>query len=336
MTNIDGESSLRTITAAKLASTSVGESDTNAALSSSETKSTMHQQLHDQVVVNKEAVLTKSIDRLLFPGLATHRWRSVNLDAFYQKWSTNVVNNNCSLPLFLDMKDVMDMKDVIGQNTLISAVKAVELMNSASKPKDDKLSILSFLLHIQAATQLPNILRTYGGFGENRKNIWKTVYDEMKDGESLLHLAVDFNNLLIGQPVSSLTNGTVYHIFNDTSKSNGWGGRIIIKVHEVVEFHGGAAVISDSDGKYVLYGHLDPKLLSTMTVGQVVNKGDIIGHVGGGDVNGGWFSHLHVQYMTGAYVEQHKDNLNDMDGYARGVDITTVPDGVLDPMDLFV
>jgi murein DD-endopeptidase MepM/ murein hydrolase activator NlpD len=63
---------------------------------------------------------------------------------------------------------------------------------------------------------------------------------------------------------------------------NGWGGRVIFKI--------------DHEFPYLLYGHLDPKSI-TVRVGDKVSANTVVGRLGDARVNGGWFTHLHVQQM---------------------------------------
>jgi len=49
---------------------------------------------------------------------------------------------------------------------------------------------------------------------------------------------------------------------------------------------------------YSLYGHLDPKSLSHLTVGTQVQAGEKFAELGIYEENGGWWPHLHLQLMT--------------------------------------
>jgi 4-aminobutyrate aminotransferase-like enzyme/Ser/Thr protein kinase RdoA (MazF antagonist) len=51
------------------------------------------------------------------------------------------------------------------------------------------------------------------------------------------------------------------------------------------------------DTFYTLYGHLSLNSLTRLKIGQVIKKGQIIGKIGGTDVNGGWTPHLHFQII---------------------------------------
>jgi murein DD-endopeptidase MepM/ murein hydrolase activator NlpD len=93
---------------------------------------------------------------------------------------------------------------------------------------------------------------------------------------------------------------------------------------------GGRVIVENTDKKhYVMYGHLDHKHLPQ--VKQQVAVGDEIGKIGDSSENGGWFQHLHLQYMTADYVQPYIDSnkLQDLDGYAP-----QLASRVLDPMTL--
>lgn len=146
---------------------------------------------------------------------------------------------------------------------------------------------------------------TYGGYLEDRDQLWfgKNVPQ--------YHLGVDFNNLPKNTSVHSLTDGIVFHIMKDKDKVNGWGGRVIIK----------------NEDKYILYGHLSHDSLPKIET--KVKTGDKIGNIGNSNENGGWFCHLHLQYMTENFVKDYFNDLNVLDGYAYETN-----EGVLDPMSL--
>jgi len=57
---------------------------------------------------------------------------------------------------------------------------------------------------------------------------------------------------------------------------------------------------------YSLYGHLSPSIFELHKEGDTINAGQLIGHIGDWDVNGGWSPHLHFQIMTDMFG--HKEN----------------------------
>jgi len=150
--------------------------------------------------------------------------------------------------------------------------------------------------------------RTYGGFGEDRSQLWAGFETH---GQPMIHLGVDFNNLPVCQPVGALEAGRVIHVFRDASSFNGWGGRVMVQ--------------SQND-TVLLYGHL--QFCSLPETGDQVQQGQIIGYVASDQSNGGWFPHLHLQRMTRQYVDSFP-RWTLIDGYAA-----EVPEGILDPMTL--
>lgn len=158
------------------------------------------------------------------------------------------------------------------------------------------------LLDIASRT---NTVYSYGGYGEDRSDIWKGFEPETK---RMIHLGLDFNNLPALQPVTSVIDGQIILTAIDDSKFNGWGGRIFVK----------------NDSVLAMYGHLDVQTLPSC---REVKKGDIIGWIGMPNINGGWFPHLHLQVMDYKYVNKFS-KLEDINGYAD-----EMPEGVLNPMD---
>jgi murein DD-endopeptidase MepM/ murein hydrolase activator NlpD len=152
--------------------------------------------------------------------------------------------------------------------------------------------------------------RTYGGFGEVRKNIWKGFEPE---NPIMLHLGIDFNNLEPDTIVYHVTDGKVIHVMLDFAKFNGWGGRVIVH--------------NEQKDLYVMYGHLNPYVLPV--TGAIVRKGESIGRLGSFEQNGGWFCHLHLQVMTKEFVQRFDGKLDKLDGYWMEENL---PNGVLNPM----
>ncbi len=81
-------------------------------------------------------------------------------------------------------------------------------------------------------------------------------------------------------------------------------GRVLSVVDNDAPYDYGPTVILEHQAGengplfYTLYGHLSRATLTTITAGQTVAAGDLIGFIGGHKVNGGWSPHLHFQIMT--------------------------------------
>lgn len=154
---------------------------------------------------------------------------------------------------------------------------------------------------------------TYGGFGEDRTELWDGFEPEAL---KMYHLGIDFNNLNINEKVASLSDGVVVCLKQFEDTFNGWGLRIIIK--------------DTKTNIYYLYGHLNK---SSFHLSDVVKKGDIIGEIGDYIENGGWFRHLHLQIMEEKYVKKF-DDLLDIDGYDFIYDQSYFAEmGILNPIE---
>lgn len=141
-----------------------------------------------------------------------------------------------------------------------------------------------------------NTVRTYGGLGEDRSNIWNGVVDA---DVGYIHLGIDFNNVSAGEPVASVCDGEVVLSCMDKTQLNGWGGRVIIR---------------DVNKLYYLYGHLDNL---EHKVGYQIKQGETIGVIGDSSINGGWFTHLHYQVMDESFIAAFK--LDQIDGYGKSL-----------------
>ena len=81
-------------------------------------------------------------------------------------------------------------------------------------------------------------------------------------------------------------------------------GRVLSVVDNAAPYDYGPTVILEHqagpDGPlfWTLYGHLSRETLGTITAGQPVEAGQLIGFIGDHTVNGGWSPHLHFQIMT--------------------------------------
>lgn len=139
---------------------------------------------------------------------------------------------------------------------------------------------------------------TWGGHFEDRKHLWSGFYNE---AEKVTHLGIDYN-VPSGTPVAAPQNCVVVHAWKDISGSNGWGGRLILKLDEPWQ-----------NAPYLVLGHLAHDNLPKE--GAIFKKGDVITVTGEPHENGNWFPHLHVQCVNEAFYQQHIDDLTLLDGY---------------------
>ena len=113
---------------------------------------------------------------------------------------------------------------------------------------------------------------------------YKIATDEMPEQRSI-HLGIDLH-MPPGKPVFAFLDGKI-HSFNNNSEPLDYGPTIILE-HQT----------DDSILFYSLYGHLNIEALDGLQPGMPIRRGDIIAHIGGMDVNGGWPPHLHFQIIT--------------------------------------
>jgi 4-aminobutyrate aminotransferase-like enzyme/Ser/Thr protein kinase RdoA (MazF antagonist) len=125
-----------------------------------------------------------------------------------------------------------------------------------------------------------------GRYGEDR-----TVYQtdafasKLSKERRTIHMGVDVF-VHADEPLHAPMAGEVYAV-HDNAFELDYGPTLILK-HETdkgVPF-------------YSLYGHLSRSIFDLHHVGDKIEKGQLIGHIGDWDVNGGWYPHLHFQIMT--------------------------------------
>jgi 4-aminobutyrate aminotransferase-like enzyme/Ser/Thr protein kinase RdoA (MazF antagonist) len=104
------------------------------------------------------------------------------------------------------------------------------------------------------------------------------------DERRTVHLGID----LFVEPGSSVhapLPGTVHALANNAAPQD--YGPLVILRHET----------GDGAPFYTLYGHLTSDTLAGLAVGQRIEPGHVIGHVGAPPTNGGWTPHLHLQII---------------------------------------
>lgn len=143
------------------------------------------------------------------------------------------------------------------------------------------------------SAQITNILQQkegdigIGGYGEIRPFYTTDAYkEEGNHGPQwrTMHLGTDFW-VSAQTEVRAFCAGEVISIFDNDNPCD-YGPTIILK-----------HLMDDGLVFYSLYGHLSKQSLGQCTVGQKLDKGELIGWVGEEDENGGWPPHLHFQVM---------------------------------------
>lgn len=171
-------------------------------------------------------------------------------------------------------------------------------LNEESKKVDRDLSkIEECKKWIKLISKEKGIDYIFGGFKENRSNLWKNHYNAQS--EKFIHLGMDFT-VPNGTIVSIPEKGRLIYIRDDEDSFGGWGREIIWELES---------------GNYLLIGHLS-KEEEKEIVGKIQESGTIIGKVGDSNENGGWWPHLHVQLMEKEFIENHK-KMEDIDGYLK-------------------
>ena len=216
--------------------------------------------------------------RNISPEFAHYYFRSVcdypphpKSDVF-QQWISRE-KSNIGSPVDLEDKKVINMDLSVGSLDLGSNENFEDIPRFCRKIDD--------ILDAQGA----NI--GLGGYGEIRPFYTTDAYKvEGNNGPQwrTMHLGLDYwtNS---GSEVLSIWEAEV-HAIQDNDNPCDYGPTVILKHSISDEFH-----------FYSLYGHLSRQSLSHCTVGQKVEKGEVIGWIGNADVNGGWPPHLHFQLM---------------------------------------
>ncbi len=122
-----------------------------------------------------------------------------------------------------------------------------------------------------------------GGYGEER-NIYSKASLFSQD-DRCMHLGVDIT-LKPNTPIYAPLNARI-HSFQNNDKPFDYGPTIILE-HD----------LDENTQFYTLYGHLSTISLENLTVGQVINQGQLVGYIGNKSENGGWNPHLHFQIIS--------------------------------------
>ncbi len=117
-----------------------------------------------------------------------------------------------------------------------------------------------------------------GKYDEYRPNVYTTnLFEENRN----IHVGIDIGGP-VGTPCMAFMDGVI-HNFGYNQEAGDYGN-VVITEHKI-------------SGKkfWSLYGHLDSESILNKVKGQLVKKGEIIGHFGSEEENGGWEPHLHFQ-----------------------------------------
>ena len=104
-----------------------------------------------------------------------------------------------------------------------------------------------------------------------------------------------------GTPVHSPVAGVVASVADNDEKRD-YGPTVIVRHGPGTGDRGSEspadAAAGHGPGFHTLYGHLDRATLDHLAPGQHIAAGDVIGWLGGAEVNGGWPPHLHLQVIA--------------------------------------
>ncbi|MGJ8529301.1 aminotransferase class III-fold pyridoxal phosphate-dependent enzyme [Maritalea sp.] len=133
-----------------------------------------------------------------------------------------------------------------------------------------------------------------GRYGEDRTVYQSAAFASPASPERrTVHMGLDVF-VDADEPLYSPIAGTVFTVFDNAFHLD-YGPTLILR-HETDE---GVPFFS-------LYGHLSPSIFELHKAGDQIEPGQLIGHIGDWDVNGGWSPHLHFQIMTDMFG--HKEN----------------------------
>lgn len=141
---------------------------------------------------------------------------------------------------------------------------------------------------------------SFGGYGENRKDMFHGTY--LESTGNFIHLGIDIN-VHAGTPIRLPFDCYLAQVFVDTDVDVGWGTRVIL----------------ETKSPYLMVlGHLENGMYDILGNGFSKKKGEIIGKVGTWPRNGNVFEHLHVQMIK-------PENMKQFDGYGTIKDLIDNP-----------
>jgi murein DD-endopeptidase MepM/ murein hydrolase activator NlpD len=147
-----------------------------------------------------------------------------------------------------------------------------------------------------------------GRYAEKRKNMYtQDLFAQTRD----IHVGIDIG-APAGEPAHAFADGEIF-LFAD-NKADGDYGPTVITRHAL-----------NGVPLYALYGHLSRRSLDGKSSGQKFRAGDVLGHLGSRDENGGWPPHVHFQ------LSYHEPKTADLPGVVSDADLESALEIYPDP-----
>jgi murein DD-endopeptidase MepM/ murein hydrolase activator NlpD len=180
----------------------------------------------------------------------------------------------------LDAGPVLDLK---GKLVPIDLSVSQPALATIVSPQDYEKWISDELSRLSAVA-------AYGGYLERRGLYNNSALFDGDDQRRDIHLGMDLW-APAGTVVLAPIQGVV-HSFNYNAGIGNYGPTVILR-HQ-----------SQDATFYTLYGHLSLGSITELEVGEVINKGAVLGWLGDASVNGNYAPHLHFQIIAelGEYV----------------------------------
>lgn len=196
------------------------------------------------------------------------------------------------LSVFPELQDraaiYINMDEVFAQPKVIRAGKSLLLDAEVTQR------------HLQAEHRKESADYSFGGYLEDRRNLWAGSYLEP---DKAVHLGIDIN-APAGTAVAPAHAVSVAKIIHDPDNDGGWGSVIIFKLYAPM-----------GDISHFIYAHLGKDSV-TVREGDKIAPGTAVARLGQPHENGGWYEHLHFQALTPeGWAMVEKGGLAAIDGY---------------------
>lgn len=139
-------------------------------------------------------------------------------------------------------------------------------------------------LHLKRLSKEHQAHWLIGGYLEHRDLYKSTLFDTEKDEMRNIHLGIDIWGR-VNAPIYAPIEGCI-HSFAYNGLELDYGYTVILE-HKV-----------EDKKTHTLYGHLSSEYFNKWKLGEVVEKGEVIGKIGASHENGGWLPHLHFQMIN--------------------------------------